>query len=52
MGRYALVDTQKLEDLIVESFELYEQGLVPVGMRMEARNIIDWCKKVLDKHEE
>ncbi len=46
MGRDALVlvDNQKLEDLIVEAFKMYEKGLWPYVMRQEAKNIINAAK--------
>lgn len=41
MSEGARMDAAKLEDLIVEAFKRYEQGLWPVSMRHEAKAIIN-----------
>jgi hypothetical protein len=38
------ISIQRLEDLIVEAFKKYEQGLWPVSMRHTARAIIEESK--------
>lgn len=43
---------QRLEDLIVDAFKKYEQGLWPVSMRNEARLIIQHSKVNLDKERQ